>query len=61
MGSISDAEATAKLALLKKIEALAPNLSTASGLKDLALAYALTVGAKWGDLPGGGIDVKVSK
>lgn len=61
MGTMSDAEATAKLALLKRIEEIAPQLSTASGLKDAALAYALTVGSKWGHLPGGGIDVSVSK
>lgn len=58
---LNAAEREARLALLQQIKTTAGNISTASSLKDLAAAFALTVGARWGELPGGGIDVKVSK
>lgn len=61
MTDINDAEREAKLALLAQIKYSAEKTAVPSALKDLAAAYALTVGAKWGELPGGGIDVKVSK
>lgn len=48
-------------ALLEAIKAQAGKTAHEPYLKDLAAAFALTVGAKWGDLPGGGIDVSVSK
>ncbi|CPR98336.1 Uncharacterised protein [Mycobacteroides abscessus] len=57
---LQQAEREAKLALLQRITMLAGNPMAPSGLKDLAAAFALTVGAKYGELPGG-IDVKVSQ
>ncbi|MHC9292038.1 hypothetical protein ACRCUN_06195 [Mycobacterium sp. LTG2003] len=60
MASTAEAEEAAKVALLESIKASAEGTRVASYLKDLAFAYALTVGAKWGQLPGGGIDVDVS-
>lgn len=57
--SVDHAEQEAKLALLQQIKSKSEHVTTPSGLKDLATAYALTVGAKYGALPGG--DVKVSK
>lgn len=60
---VTQAEREAKLALLQQIKVKSEqSTTTASYLKDLAAAYALTVGAKHGYLPGGGgVDVKVSK
>ncbi|SKV05525.1 Uncharacterised protein [Mycobacteroides abscessus subsp. bolletii] len=58
---VTTAELEARLVLLKQIKESAESTLVTSYLKDLAAAYALTVGAKFGELPGGGIDVKVSK
>ncbi|AEN79888.1 hypothetical protein SEA_PURGAMENSTRIS_31 [Mycobacterium phage Purgamenstris] len=59
---IDAAEDAARLALLRAIGKKAESTALSAGqLKDLAAAFALTVGGKWGELPGGGIDVTVSK
>ncbi|WP_195168433.1 hypothetical protein [Mycobacteroides abscessus] len=58
---LDQAERDTKLTLLRRIKELAQSPMSASSLKDLAAAYALTVGAKFGQLPSGGVDVKVSK
>ncbi|MEU9805453.1 hypothetical protein [Mycobacterium sp. NPDC050853] len=57
---VDQAERDAKLTLLRQIKASAANTTSAGYLKSLAAAYALTVGAKFGQLPGG-LDVTVSK
>ncbi|TDZ43078.1 hypothetical protein [Mycobacteroides franklinii] len=57
---VDQAELEAKLTLLQQIKASAEKTTVPSALKNLAEAYALTVGAKFGKLPGG-IDVQVSK
>lgn len=49
---ITEAQRAAKLALLRQIEASAAKTSTSSYLAHLAHAYALTVGAIPGKLPG---------
>ena len=51
MAGSADLESDAKDALLKAIRAATPSASTA-GLQQLATAYALTIGAKAGKLPG---------
>ncbi|WP_165606717.1 hypothetical protein [Mycolicibacterium iranicum] len=51
MAGSAELEKDAKDALLKAIRAATPSASTA-GLQQLATAYALTVGAGKGKLPG---------
>ncbi|MFB1293940.1 hypothetical protein ACAG24_000355 [Mycobacterium sp. pW049] len=51
MAESADLEKDAKDALLKAIRAATPSASTA-GLQQLATAYALTIGADKGKLPG---------
>ncbi|MCZ0732001.1 hypothetical protein [Mycolicibacterium iranicum] len=51
MAESADLEKDAKDALLKAIRAATPSASTA-GLQQLATAYALTIGARGGKLPG---------
>ncbi len=58
--ALNDAEDTAKLALLQQITSVAANVNVAAALKDLALAYSLTVGARIGRLPGV-VDMDVKK
>jgi len=60
MGEIAEATSDAREALLKQIAAMAPQMGVASGLRDLATAFALTVGAMPGRLPGALGEVKVS-
>jgi hypothetical protein len=54
LDQINTAESEAKLALLKKIGDLAGNTNVETKIQTLANAYALTVGAKFGELPGPG-------
>ena len=51
MAESADLEKDAKAALLKAILAATPSASTA-GLQQLATAYAKTIGARGGKLPG---------
>ncbi|ADT96750.1 MULTISPECIES: hypothetical protein [Mycolicibacterium] len=51
MAESADVEKEARDALLKAIRAATPSAST-TGLQELATAYALTVGARGGHLPG---------
>lgn len=61
MADIDGATSEAREALLKKIAELTPQFSSTGPIKDLAEAFALTVGAMPGRLPGALGEVKVSK
>ncbi|GAA2427568.1 hypothetical protein [Mycolicibacterium llatzerense] len=54
---IQEAGQAAKLALLKSIAAEAKSTGNATTIEKLANAYALTIGAANGYLPGGRIEV----
>ena len=58
---VDAAELDAKLTLLEQIKQSADATTVASNLERLAYAYALTVGASFGKLPGGPTNVNVSK
>lgn len=58
---INQAEDETRLALLTAIGKKAETVTAVSQLRDLSLAFALTVGAKLGQIPGGFVDVAVSK
>jgi hypothetical protein len=60
MAEIAEATDAAREALLRRIANLAPQLSAAAGVRDLAQAFALTVGAMPGRLPGALGEVKAS-
>ena len=57
---ITEAQQAAKLAVLNRIAQVAPN-SGAGSLQSLGYAYALVVGAAPSHLPGGPLEVNVSK
>ena len=61
LDQINTAENEAKLALLNRIKELASTTTDSNALQSLGYAYALAVGANVGKLPGGPVNVNVSK